>query len=168
VLDSREMDIELDTSKPFKLNAGTVTPGKLIGGWHEVYSQISIVRVLYSPERFIKIAAEAAKGENVFSIDDRIGLVSDAAALAGAGFAKTSAALEMIHQLRNEPHRVYFILSLGSQKADDSIELVWTAFSGFMGETKGTWFENKAVYDGMSKFSRVNYIIMLATCTSRC
>jgi aminopeptidase 2 len=40
----------------------------------------------------------------VFSVDDRIGLVSDASALAGAGFTKTSAALEMIHQLRDEPH----------------------------------------------------------------
>jgi aminopeptidase 2 len=26
VLDSREIEIELDTSKPFKLNAGTVSP----------------------------------------------------------------------------------------------------------------------------------------------
>jgi aminopeptidase 2 len=29
VLDTREKEIELDTSKPFKLNAGTVTPGEL-------------------------------------------------------------------------------------------------------------------------------------------
>jgi aminopeptidase 2 len=27
VLDTREKEIELDTSKPFKLNAGTVSPG---------------------------------------------------------------------------------------------------------------------------------------------
>jgi aminopeptidase 2 len=30
VLDSREMEIELDTSKPFKLNAGTVSPGECV------------------------------------------------------------------------------------------------------------------------------------------
>jgi aminopeptidase 2 len=29
VLKDREMEIELDTSKPFKLNAGTVSPGQL-------------------------------------------------------------------------------------------------------------------------------------------
>jgi aminopeptidase 2 len=109
VLDSREMEIELDTSKPFKLNAGTVSPGLcpfLYAGC--CHTEQCPVRVLYTPERLSKIAAEAGKGDDVFSIDDRIGLVSDAAALAGAGFMKTSAALEMVDKLRQENHRELF------------------------------------------------------------
>jgi aminopeptidase 2 len=125
VLDSREREIELDTSKPFKLNAGTVSP----------------VRVLYTPERLSKIAAEAGKGEDVFSIDDRIGLVSDAAALAAAGFMKTSAALEMVDKLRHENH-----------------QLVWTAFAGLLGSIGSTWFENKAIAESLSNFQRSLYV----------
>jgi aminopeptidase 2 len=61
--------------------------------------------VLYSPERLVKIAEEAAKGETVFSADDRIGLVNDASALAKAGFSDTSAVLSVANTLRHEHDR---------------------------------------------------------------
>jgi aminopeptidase 2 len=120
VLDSREIEIELDTSKPFKLNAGTVSPGPCLSlfadGFH---TEQRPVHVLYTPERLSKIAAEAGKGEDVFSIDDRIGLVNDATALARAGLMKTSAALEMVDKLRHETHR-----ELSSRRAKSPL-LTW-------------------------------------------
>jgi aminopeptidase 2 len=120
VLDSREIEIELDTSKPFKLNAGTVSPSLCFSVFTDgFHTEQCPVHVLYTPERLSKIAAEAGKGEDVFSIDDRIGLVNDATALARAGLMKTSAALEMVDKLRHETHR-----ELSSRRAKSPL-LTW-------------------------------------------
>ena len=59
-------------------------------------------RVLYTPERLAKIAAEAAKEDSVFSLNDRIGLVFDSLALSKAGLAKLSSSLTLIDLLKNE------------------------------------------------------------------
>lgn len=61
-----------------------------------------IDRVLYTPERLASIATEAAKGNEVFSLKDRIGLVHDAYALARAGFSKVSSALTFVDILKDE------------------------------------------------------------------
>lgn len=63
-------------------------------------------RVLYTPERLISIAKEAAKENSVFSLEDRIGLVHDALALARAGYLDVSAALSLYDVFRNEKERV--------------------------------------------------------------
>lgn len=69
------------------------------------------VRVLYSPERLASIAQEAAKKSgSAFSLNDRIGLVHDAMALAKSGHLKVSAALEMVNILRGEEECAYFRL----------------------------------------------------------
>ncbi|CCM03911.1 uncharacterized protein FIBRA_06062 [Fibroporia radiculosa] len=86
VLDQRSMFIPLDVTKPFKLNAGTV----------------SFCRVFYPPERLVKIGREAAQSPSPFSIEDRMGIVDDALALSKAGFSKVSSALSLIDVLRNE------------------------------------------------------------------
>ncbi|KAJ7582802.1 leucyl aminopeptidase [Mycena floridula] len=86
VLEQREQTIPLDTSKTFKLNAGTT----------------GVYRVLYTPERLTKIATEAAKENSYISLDDRLGLVTDSLALSKAGLAKLSSALDLIDILRNE------------------------------------------------------------------
>lgn len=86
LLDQREMHIPLDTSKPFKLNAGT-------SGFY---------RVLYTPERLRSIGTTAAKDETVFDIADRMGLIYDASALARAGFSKMSDALSLINSFSEE------------------------------------------------------------------
>ncbi|KAG1756159.1 hypothetical protein EDD22DRAFT_981551 [Suillus occidentalis] len=86
VLDTREKTLAIDTSKPFKLNAGTY----------------GVYRVLYSDERFAAIAKEAAKGDAVFSLNDRIGLVHDVMALSKAGFCKVSSALTIVDILHDE------------------------------------------------------------------
>lgn len=59
-------------------------------------------RVFYSSERLASIAHVAASGDDVFSLDDRIGLVHDAMALAKSGHATASSALALIDILRNE------------------------------------------------------------------
>ena len=68
-------------------------------------------RVLYTPERVAKIAAEAAKadGTSLLSLNDRIGLVHDAMALAKAGLAKMSSALTLLDGLKGETECQYFI-----------------------------------------------------------
>ena len=58
--------------------------------------------MLYTPERLAEVATEAAKGDSSFSVNDRIGLVNDAMALAKAGFSNTSSALTLVNILRYE------------------------------------------------------------------
>lgn len=66
------------------------------------------VRVLYTPERLASIAQEAAKKTgSAFSLNDRIGLVHDAMALAKSGHLKVSAALQMVDILRGEEECAY-------------------------------------------------------------
>ncbi|KDR73449.1 hypothetical protein GALMADRAFT_71758 [Galerina marginata CBS 339.88] len=86
LLKERKSYFPLDTSKPFKLNAGT----------NGVY------RVLYTPERLTQIAAEAAKEHSAFSLEDRMGLVYDTMSLSRAGLAKLSSALTLVELLKNE------------------------------------------------------------------
>ncbi|KAH9169598.1 leucyl aminopeptidase [Lactarius sanguifluus] len=86
LLETREAEFLLDTSKPFKINADT----------NGVY------RVLYTPTRLATIASEAAKSDSIFSLSDRIGLVHDSFALGKAGYLQLSAALNLVHELRAE------------------------------------------------------------------
>ncbi|KAJ6582902.1 leucyl aminopeptidase [Mycena vulgaris] len=86
VLREREQFIALDTTRPFKLNAGNT-------GYY---------RVLYSPDRLKAIGAEAAKETSVFSVPDRVGLIHDAVALAKAELMKISNALDLVYAFRSE------------------------------------------------------------------
>ncbi|CAE6537754.1 unnamed protein product [Rhizoctonia solani] len=86
VLSKREEDIKLDTSKPWKLNAG----------------RVSVFRTAYTPERLSKLGEEAARPGSVFGLEDRVELVSDAMILARAGYGKTSGGLGLISHLRAE------------------------------------------------------------------
>ncbi|KAL5636049.1 hypothetical protein ACGC1H_004760 [Rhizoctonia solani] len=86
VLSERETEIKLDTSKPWKLNAGTV----------------GVFRTAYTPDRLTKLGEEAARSGSVFGLEDRVGLVSDAMVLARAGYGKTSGGLNLISGLRDE------------------------------------------------------------------
>jgi aminopeptidase 2 len=67
--------------------------------------------VLYSPERLDKIAIEAAREDSIFSLNDRIGLVHDAMALAQAGLAKVSSALNLVNIFRKEKECEHFVYS---------------------------------------------------------
>ncbi|KAF8311310.1 leucyl aminopeptidase [Clavulina sp. PMI_390] len=86
VLQDRESTISIDTSKPWKLNAGTS----------------GIFRVAYEPERLKQLGIWASQKDSPFALEDRMGLVSDATILAQAGVGKTSAALDLIASLHKE------------------------------------------------------------------
>jgi len=107
MLEEREKTIAIDTSKPFKLNAGTV----------------GVYRVFYTPERLTKIAIEAAKHDSYFSLNDRIGLVHDAMALSKAGLAKLSSALTLVDVLRNE--KEYLVWSGISESLFNLVSVWW-------------------------------------------
>lgn len=103
VLTSRETTLAIDTSKTYKLNAGTYgvcmhrcsfSFGCASNEWTD--------RVLYPEGRLTRIALEAAQGDAVFSLNDRIGLVHDTMALAKSGYATVSSALTVVDIFRSE------------------------------------------------------------------
>ncbi|TDL27596.1 hypothetical protein BD410DRAFT_782728 [Rickenella mellea] len=124
LMKEREVSIKLDTSKPFKLNADTT----------------GVYRVLYSPDRLAKIAAEAAKGDSVFSLGDRIGLVHDSFALSTAGFAKVSDALVLVEALRGEKEY-----------------LVWQGIREKVSQLASIWSEDKNTHQLLNAFRRYLY-----------
>ncbi|OWZ56597.1 aminopeptidase 2 [Cryptococcus neoformans] len=79
ILQDRSSTFTVANPDAFKLNAST----------------IGVFRVAYSPERLTKLGKQASS----FTVEDRVGLVSDAATLARAGYAKTSGSLSLIHEL---------------------------------------------------------------------
>lgn len=79
VLSDRSTEVDIGNADVFKLNAETV----------------GVYRVSYSPERLAKLGSQASQ----FSVEDRVGLVSDATTLARAGYAKTSGSLSLVNEL---------------------------------------------------------------------
>ncbi|KIJ69473.1 hypothetical protein HYDPIDRAFT_24310 [Hydnomerulius pinastri MD-312] len=122
-LDTREKTFAIDTSKSFKLNAGTY----------------GVYRVLYSQERLARIAREAAEGDAVFSLNDRIGLVHDAMALAKSGHATVSSALTVVDILRNEKEF-----------------LVWDSIATNLAVLVSTWWEKKEIVEGLNNFRKAS------------
>ncbi|KAF8162999.1 leucyl aminopeptidase [Crassisporium funariophilum] len=125
ILEEREKHIALDTSKPFKLNAGTV----------------GVYRVLYTPERLALIAAEAAKENSPFSLDDRIGLVHDVMALSKAGLAKVSSALTLVDLWKGEKEY-----------------LVWQGIGDNLSGLISVWWEHPEVVDKLNAFRRTLFV----------
>ncbi len=104
-LQDRSMTYDLGNADSFKLNADT----------------IGVYRVSYSPERLAKIGKEASS----LSVEDRIGLVSDAANLARAGYAKTSGSLNLINELGRT----------------ETEYLPWSQIAGALSRTGDVWWE---------------------------
>jgi len=103
VLTARETTLSIDTSEPYKLNAGTY--GVCMHDCSFSFGRASderTDRVLYPEERLSRIAHEAAQGDAISSLNDRIGLVHDAMALAKSGYATVSSALKVVDIFRNE------------------------------------------------------------------
>ncbi|KAE8270416.1 hypothetical protein A4X09_0g1910 [Tilletia walkeri] len=117
----RELTIPLKGAKDktWKLNADTV----------------GVYRVAYSPERLSKLGEEAAKPTSAFTLEDRVGLVSDASTLAKAGYGRTSATLNLIWALREEP-----------------THLVNQTIASTLSSLSSVWFEQpKEIRDGINK-----------------
>ncbi|KAJ7031993.1 leucyl aminopeptidase [Mycena alexandri] len=129
VLREREQFIELNTSRPFKINAGTT-------GYY---------RVLYSPERLKAIALEAAKEKSVFSLQDRVGLVNDAIALAKADLLSINDALSLIYALRSE--KEYH---------------VWMAIALNLASLSSIWWEDERIIELLNTFRRALFSPIVA------
>ena len=54
------------------------------------------------PTCLAAIASEAAKPDSIFSMSDRMGLVHNSFVLGKAGYLQLSAALNLVHELRDE------------------------------------------------------------------
>jgi aminopeptidase 2 len=121
VLSARETTVTIDTSKPYKLNAGTY----------------GVYRVLYPEERLTRVAREAAQGDAIFSLNDRIGLVHDAIALAKSGYATVSSALTVVDIFRNETEF-----------------LVWDSIAENLALLVSTWWENEGIVRGLNEFRK--------------
>ncbi|GAA5943215.1 hypothetical protein JCM10213_006247, partial [Rhodosporidiobolus nylandii] len=125
VLGEKEMSIDLPdvANLTYKLNAETC----------------GVYRTLYPTERLAKLGDEAGKVDaGAFSINDRIGLVGDAAQIASSGYAKTSGSLTLISKLKAEKEN-----------------LVWQEIAGAVGAIAATWWEQpKEVRDAINKLRR--------------
>ncbi|PWN37044.1 putative AAP1-alanine/arginine aminopeptidase [Meira miltonrushii] len=106
------------------------------GAWKLNAGTIGVYRVAYSPEHLSKLGKEATKKDGILTLEDRVGLVSDAFVLAQAGYAKTSGALTLIKALR-----------------DDPTYLVNSALASSVGEMGSVWWEQpQDVRDAVDRF----------------
>jgi aminopeptidase 2 len=121
IMKDRSSSYSVDTKQPFKLNAGTF-------GYY---------RVLYSADRFRKIAIDAAKPDSVFEARDRLGLVQDAFAFAGAQIMNLSVALDLLTIFKDL--REYYL---------------WSSISTAIETLVGVWWENKAVVDLLNELRK--------------
>ncbi|KAJ7727197.1 leucyl aminopeptidase [Mycena metata] len=148
ILDGREKTLPIDTTKTFKLNAGTV----------------GFYRVLYIPERLSKIATEAAKANSVFSLSDRIGLMYDVAALANAGLAKLSTLLTLTDIWRNEQNCKYHIFSspFSVKIYPSCVDMVWSSVLTNMGIILSAFWEHPQIVDSLRAFISTLYAPLVA------
>jgi aminopeptidase 2 len=113
--------------------------------------------VLYTPARLLAIAKEAGKANSIFSLDDRIGLVSDAFALAKAGYLSLSATLNLVHELRADRECEYLVhVYMYNVKLTRKRKvLTWDSIDKNLTEIIHTWYEDDKVTQGLKAFRRV-------------
>jgi aminopeptidase 2 len=120
VLTNREDNFKLKDLDFFKLNA----------------DHSGIYRTSYTPERLEKLGKAARDG--LLTVEDRTGMIADAAALAASGYQKTSGVLNLLKGFGKENEFV-----------------VWNEIISRLGAIQGTWvFEDQSVKDGLEKFQR--------------
>jgi aminopeptidase 2 len=120
-MNTREKTVVLpDGSDFYKLNA----------------EQAGVYRVLYPPERVIKLSQAGVDG--LLSVEDRVGLVADSSSLSTSGYQKTSSFMELISQWKGEKE-----------------PNVWSEILTRLGGIKAAWrFESEHVNDALKKFQR--------------
>lgn len=119
-LNDRNTQFDIPADDFFKLNA----------------NHTSLYRTAYTPERLTKLG-EAAKAGRL-TVEDRAGMIADAASLAAAGYQKTSGILNLLKSFDSENEYV-----------------VWSEILRRLGGIEGTWiFEDDAVRAALRKFRR--------------
>ncbi|KAF9077342.1 ERAP1-like C-terminal domain-containing protein [Rhodocollybia butyracea] len=121
VLKEHANSYAVDTQQAFKLNARNF-------GYYQV---------LYAPERLRQIGIEAIKPGSIFDARDRLGLVQDAFALAGAQLASLSSALNLLTLFKDM--REY---------------CVWASISTALEVLADIWWESEVVINLLNAFRR--------------
>ncbi|KAL0066491.1 Aminopeptidase 2 mitochondrial [Marasmius tenuissimus] len=106
VLDEREKAYPLDTSRPYKLNAGT--------------SGIASFTLRSDSRRLL---SEISKPNSPFGAEDRLGLITDSLALSKAALMKLSDALTLIDALKHETE--YLAWSSMAIALDETVSIWW-------------------------------------------
>lgn len=91
--------------------------------WKLNGNTIGVYRVAYTPERLAWLGKEAANKQGIFSLEDRVGLISDAFTLAKAGFGKTSGGLNLLKDFNLVEDR--YLANLGAATHTGSLASVW-------------------------------------------
>ncbi|KAL2041709.1 hypothetical protein N7G274_005493 [Stereocaulon virgatum] len=94
--------------------------------------QIGFYRTNYPPARLEKLGAERHK----LSVEDKIGLIADAAALALAGQGTTPALLALVEKFNDEVNRA-----------------VWSQIAASLGNIRSVFADNEAVAAGLKAFT---------------
>ncbi|KAF9265645.1 hypothetical protein L218DRAFT_997586 [Marasmius fiardii PR-910] len=125
VLEDREKLFPLDTSRPFKLNAGT-------NGFY---------RVLYTEDMLKKIANElSSKQTSAFNApEDRLGLITDVIALSKAALIKLSDALGLIDACATGGETEFYI---------------WSGISTALNEITSIWWDHTWIRESLKAFRR--------------
>ncbi|CAG7846066.1 Aminopeptidase 2; Flags: Precursor [Serendipita indica DSM 11827] len=112
LMTEREQTYQIDTSKPYKLNAGTS----------------GVYRVLYPPERVKLLGKQAVDPNSPFSVTDRMGLISDVMVLGKSGLCRTSDGLALLNELRSESQ--YLVWESIAEKIGSILDVWWEMSDG--------------------------------------
>lgn len=122
MLDTKEMVIKVDTTKWYKFNMG----------------QTGFFRVAYSPKTLDLLGQALARGVASLDAANKIGLLTDAAALVASGHTPTSSFLTLLK---------YF--------EDEQDYMVWTEISYRLQELFSVWLEEPAyIMNGLKEVQR--------------
>lgn len=133
VLGVRSANGKVDHTKVLSERTGKIT---IDGDFYKLNAdQSSIYRVHYPTDRLLKLAEEGAKPHSRLSVEDRVGLVTDLGALAGA-YVPTSQLLTLIWTWKNEQEST-----------------VWTSILSNIARIRQAWkFESAEVRDAFTKY----------------
>ena len=110
--------------------------------------QIGFYRTNYPPGRLAKLGASKDR----LSIEDRIGLVGDAAALAIAGHATTASLLTFLENFKDEIHHAY-VKSQSLYRPSLTSSSVWVQIIGTLTNIRSVFAENESVANGLKTFT---------------
>ncbi|KAK1521832.1 peptidase family M1 [Colletotrichum paranaense] len=119
MLTTRDTKFEIDDAEFFKINADST----------------GFYRTKYAIDRLEKLGNAA----ELLSVQDRVGIVADTAALATSGYQKTSSLLSLFKALSQGGEAEY---------------LVWDQILTRLGSIKMAWIEDDAVVDKLTEFQR--------------
>lgn len=115
-------------------------------------------RALYSPERLVKIAEEAARKNSILSLEDRLGLMLDALEVAKAGYLKLSSALKLYEIFRSDGNCMRFISASRQSALADGVtttDQMWKGIADGLTSISSTWFEQPDIISNLDAFRRV-------------